>query len=938
MTHVKGGNDFMNYYDQLKKVELLISHFNKANSTEIKSVISGNPALRREFLEKISSIEWYYWMKSLNFFDVTQIGEGSNIIFWDVLTYLNKISEQVSQKPDELKEYGVELAKIIKGIIKFSKDNNKKVNSYHTWIYCIKILNNLPNLIVKENFTCNDFRELLYVITNADVTGGLIVSEIIEKLLGKFLLDKDMKEYAEAIIDASTQIRPKEDKESVSWKYQAYMMFDSYWLTEKLEPHYQKIGENCSLNVIYDLANKLKQSLEYRRQNTSTNISIGGSVYEIGVARVSLHERSIGKIEYKKGEYTCFIKQYSPEQLKNITIDNNLTGLYGIEADIEIIQFYFAANDSKSMEVGIKAGLPKNIAFDKAEDLDSRLGYMFEALYSDYLHVHFKSLANGKGNQSREAEDVLTVILRDVLLAKCEAAREEAKVVLNDFLSENYLFPIFRRMVLVCVDKFWPNYSYVLDEFLSTSQDYMAQPDYEVELYDIFKHHNSRFSKELKQKLKDLINNPSKPYSNGKYKYWWQYQWLSPLSDNSDFLDMYKKVKQKIQLKEDKPYEPERQTIQHVRFGGGDFSVTVQDILSKPIVDIVKYLKEFKSGNMFNNEPTIEGLLEAFQNAIKENPEKFVNEIELFNQSSIKVINGLLRGFQNAWKNNKELAWDKIFNFCINYLNVNKRLFIEKEPEDRTIAYGDIKHSWIITSIVDLISDGCKDDSHAYGKQFFEVTEQLFETIIPLLKTEQQPEFGDEMLYYALNTTPGRTIDSYINFSLRVSRAKESRINDWGKTKFQIFFDKKITEAYVWFGCYLPQMHYLDAGYTKQKVEAFSNKESSDFGWRAFMEGYLDGSRVYGDIYNLMRKNYLKVLHDNDFNERIDKEFVDHICIAYLYLGEGLNLKNIDGVEDSLFYKMLMEVSTSQKRDRWLKVIQFFWSKTDRTIKKEETQ
>ena len=102
------------------------------------------------------------------------------------------------------------------------------------------------------------------------------------------------------------------------------------------------------------------------------------------------------------------------------------------------------------------------------------------------------------------------------------------------------------------------------------------------------------------------------------------------------------------------------------------------------------------------------------------------------------------------------------------------------------------------------------------------------------------------------------------------------------------------------------------------------------------MEGYLTGARIYQDLYRLMRPNYVKALENKVFEGRVDERLVRHICIGYLQIGELLKQKNSDEREDSLFWKMLNEANTTDKRKRWEEVAGFFWSISGRTLQKEE--
>ena len=98
---------------------------------------------------------------------------------------------------------------------------------------------------------------------------------------------------------------------------------------------------------------------------------------------------------------------------------------------------------------------------------------------------------------------------------------------------------------------------------------------------------------------------------------------------------------------------------------------------------------------------------------------------------------------------------------------------------------------------------------------------------------------------------------AYISFSLRVARAKGKSEEHWGLNKFERFLNIGL-EGIIWFACYLPQMKYLDEHYAIEKMNLFSEKESNNFEWRMFMEGYLEGAQFDQEVYYLCAETTLR--------------------------------------------------------------------------------
>jgi len=337
---------------------------------------------------------------------------------------------------------------------------------------------------------------------------------------------------------------------------------------------------------------------------------------------------------------------------------------------------------------------------------------------------------------------------------------------------------------------------------------------------------------------------------------------------------------------------------------------------------------------VFKGEPDKEGLADILQAAVKKEPKKFIDELTIFISTDYFYLHRIFRGIKDAWNAGSEIDWSNIFDFSIEYLSKGKDTIIAEALKAQGEDSGKGRYIWIVEAIVELIGDGSKDDKRAFDPKYFDKAEQIFDLVLPLLKGEKAPDTQRDALTYALNTTLGRTIMAYVSFSLRVARVTQKKSDSWGRNKFERFLPIGI-DGYIWFGCYLPQMKYLDSDYTVGKINDFAKPDAPAFEWQMFMEGYLTGARVYKDLYDLMKVNYKKALESTIFKGRADERLVEHICIGYLQLGESLNLNNADE-QPSLFRKMLDEANTDDNRSRWEDVAGFFWSISGRRLKKDE--
>ena len=906
----------MSYYEQVGKIESLLIRFCPENAIAIQNIIGGNPDLENEFLRQLRSPDWFNWLKKTRYFEPSNIPYDikGNALFWNILAYLERVSEQLNKEP----QYGKELIGILETIYQFSQ-NKKPINNLHIWWYCSKILNNIPIDIIKVNLPPAKFRSWLLVWAEHS---SLVISDIGEKLLPKFLKEDTAINYAEVIIDVLTEVRIPE----IPYK-DAILAWDNYWVREAFKKN-PKIGEKCSLEAIFNIADKLKKVMEYKQQVQYDITQINGEYYRIEASRVVDDSIKPGEIGFKEGVYNCSVKQYSKDQTKDI-VQSTIWTLHNVDpATHRSEPFQIIALNKNDFILKIISGLPKEINWASVGHvLNMKMGLLFDNLNSDYSWIHFKSLQNVNVDIIHSAEEVLTVIFRDVLLAKCKANPEEGKLILKAFLSDKYAFPLFKRYVLLCTDKQWSDYKGLFDIFINLIPTAFENASFEVELYDLLRNHNSDFEQPLLENLHQLISKVPEYYKEKgeKLSVYWQFKWISPLKDNPAFSDRYKEIEKKIEPKVDKPYEPERATITSW-FIGSKSPKTVAEILKMPVSEIVKSLNEFKGvdhlKSFFEDGPDKEGFAGALFEAIKEQPNKFVDGIESFYGVEDFYLIHLFRGIREAWKANKDFDWEKVFG-----------LFFKLNEQTQAESIAKERNTWLISEIVGLIEDGCSNDSHAFDPRLFEKADKTFNLIIPTLKGEEKPNIERDALMYAMNTTLGLTIMAFVSFSLRVARVvKKSNdawsinwIQSWGNNKYERFFSKGI-EAHIWFGGYLPQIKYLDVQYSEKKINEISKIDMSDYNWRMFMEGYIHGGNVYEDLYKLMRSNCLRALDKKDFNEEVNHRLVEYVCLGYLHFKELLEKNNVDG-QESLFWKMLFGENTFNQRERWLRVADYFGSR-----------
>ena len=165
-----------------------------------------------------------------------------------------------------------------------------------------------------------------------------------------------------------------------------------------------------------------------------------------------------------------------------------------------------------------------------------------------------------------------------------------------------------------------------------------------------------------------------------------------------------------------------------------------------------------------------------------------------------------------------------------------------------------------------------------------------------------------------------------ILLALRKARVQgdEKKEEKWDCNKYEKLLARGVIEAYTLFGQYLPNFVYLNSPWAEKKIKEFKSRESvNENQWQSFMDGYLFGSRVYRDLYRLMRDHYLRAVETDFKSDHAEERLIQHITIGYLRGYESL-----DG-QESLFKKIIDNWQYSQLEE----IVSFFWCQRDYVAK-----
>ncbi|MFA5097848.1 MAG: hypothetical protein WC490_04400 [Candidatus Margulisiibacteriota bacterium] len=908
---------FNSYYSIVNIVDSVLAK-DKPSLTDkiyLTFFIASSPPIRNYFFTKINTVDWFWWLNGLGYFSSEKAPVAKpadkkgyyTIPEWNVLPYLEKISRM------DIKNASRKLLDIISVITKYSASNNHKLDNYRTWWYFVKILVNLPSVDIVEFLKSKNIdiskdwiREWIH--SRFDI--GLPSGEIAEKLLPKFLAtcDDDIH-IAEKILKELVEIKLKPmtmaSKELLNQDNEYVTVVDQYWLQKAFQDNNEKIGKLCSKQLVYHIADKIKQMLLYESNRFS--VDIAEDVYEVMISRV-VGEDSIVK-EY---DFKCSINKITPPATDNkvkLTIferhDRSRIELdsFSVESCLDLTSFV----DRISTKVQENSEIKQ--ACNEVE-VKEKLAKLYGALYDDLSYIWLKSLDSNLELGITDAKEQLTMILKDILTVKCKNNEPEGKEILNKLITE-YKFTIFKRIPLFIINKYWQEYKDILDIYFKEDliENVIYKSDYENEMYDLFKNNIGSFAKYQKIRIGELIEAGHPVYrtdDNKQFMDSWKLRKYLPLKDVAEFKSRYEELVKKIGAEPKAPGKKFIRVMDH----GDKSPLTAEEMMKMDTTKLIEDLNSFK-GDKWEG-PSEEGLANTLKSAVMQDPDRFVKDIVLFKNAKYLYVHNVLCGLAEGWKAKKEFDWKKVFDFAGEY--INKPTFWDEAKAGQREEYLDT-HVWVFNSFAELIEEGCKDDSWAFSEAYLDQANNLLDLMFNESKPAKEPSYPDPVSR-AINTTIGKIIEAKILLMLRKVRLdnkKNIQKDDaYYSTQYDKLFKKgetTIDEAYTFFGRYMPNLFYLNRTWAEGKVKEVEGMSKDDPRWISFFQGYLSGGKVYVDLYEKMRFHYERAL-DLEFDNNYTRALLNHIAIGYIRGSEPLSdeTKLFRKVIDRWQYKQLQEI------------------------------
>ena len=328
--------------------------------------------------------------------------------------------------------------------------------------------------------------------------------------------------------------------------------------------------------------------------------------------------------------------------------------------------------------------------------------------------------------------------------------------------------------------------------------------------------------------------------------------------------------------------------------------------------EIAQYLNDFPEAGGWA-DPTERGLPEKLEECVKANPQRFTDDLQPFQGVRNRYQHSILSGLLDAWRDKREFNWDALLKFIHQILS-SEQFWTESSEEPFNYR------NRIISTIADLITEGTRDDKHAFDIQLLPITEKIL--LILAEKAKPSATFID-LRFSVLDSVMGSVFPAMVNYALRYARINSTEQGIRWTQAIRADFTKRLNrsvepsfEFSFTLGNYLPNLLYLDKEWVINNIDHIFPRQDESH-WEAAFSGYLFCPRISECLYSLLKKrgDYQKALNTDFADQKILGKLIEHVCTGWIEDKEALDDKT------SLIYQLI----NSDNPKLLSKVVHFFW-------------
>ena len=388
-------------------------------------------------------------------------------------------------------------------------------------------------------------------------------------------------------------------------------------------------------------------------------------------------------------------------------------------------------------------------------------------------------------------------------------------------------------------------------------------------------------------------------------------EWLTALMEtgNERVVAAYRHYEQINPIKIERPG-----LSRSIKIGYEEISMmTATELSDMSNTEIARYLNDFQEKEYWADSAP-HRLVEALRECVKANPRRFTDALQSFQGVRYQYQHSILSGLLNAWRDKRKFDWSALLEFIHQILS-SEQFWTEHFEEPYNYR------NWILSTIADLVSEGTRDDKHAFDAQLLPAAEKIL--MILAEKAEPSVSTLEDLRFDVLNSLRGRVFSAMVDYALRCARVNnaEQRIR-WPQSIREDFIkrlDRSVEPSFEFsftLGNYLPNLLYLDKDWVIDNIAYIFSKQDESH-WEAAFSGYLFRPRISKDCYSLFKKrgDYQKALNTDFEDQKVLGKLIEHVCIGWIEDQETLDDKT------SLIYQLV----NSGNPKLLSEMVDFFW-------------
>jgi len=376
-------------------------------------------------------------------------------------------------------------------------------------------------------------------------------------------------------------------------------------------------------------------------------------------------------------------------------------------------------------------------------------------------------------NYLDEPLDILTFILKRILIAKAKSDINTTQKILKIFFKDDYLY--FPKMALYVIGNDLDEYRELFWKALNDdTENYIFKntSSFGDELRHILENLKELTEKQqeiLKNKIEDSVKLEDVEENQELYLASYKQRFYKALFYDRYFKQLYIETK-KITKTNDINLRPAIGRPE-VSSGWGESPLTKEKILQMSNKELAEFLSTFKTTDYWKG-PSVNGLSNILKEVVKENLEKFNNDLMPFLKTGYLYVSDILLGIREAWEDKKIFDWGKLFEFIKQYI------YPEDFWNDKYAVKDDDRKAnrfWVLGEIGELIKKGTISESRSFSNKHYSIAQEIIFQILDkmLLDEKELLESRSEksdFITYTLNSTFGKITEALFMLAYRIKK------------------------------------------------------------------------------------------------------------------------------------------------------------------------